>query len=45
MREALIRGDRPDVIEDLVREHPAPFSQIVVLGCVLIKIVGVGFGA
>ena len=31
LREALIRGDRPDVIEDLIRRHPAPFSRSVLL--------------
>ncbi len=31
LREALIRGDRPDVIEDLIQQHPAPFSRSVLL--------------
>ncbi len=31
LREALIRGDRPDVIEEVIRRHPAPFSREVVV--------------
>lgn len=31
LREALIRGDRPDVIEELIRRLPAPFSREVLV--------------
>ncbi len=31
LREALIRGARPDVIAELIRQHPAPFSREVLV--------------
>ena len=31
LREALTRGDRPDVIEDLILRHPAPFERIALV--------------
>ena len=31
LREALIRGDRPDVIEEVIRRHPAPFTRMALV--------------